>query len=47
MPYCELSLSATVAKGSITATPSHVVLNPVPLGVSVKEEFHIVMNGFE
>lgn len=46
LPYCDLSLSANLASGSITTAPCLIVLDPVPVGVTIREEFLIIMNGF-
>ena len=45
-PYCELSLSATLPTRAIIVAPSHIVVPTVPLGVTIKEDFLLVMDGF-
>ena len=45
-PYCDLTLSVKIATGSITVNPGHIIVQPVPLGITVHGEFLIVMEGF-
>jgi hypothetical protein len=45
-PYSELSLSAAHPSGSITVNPSHIVVQPVPLGITVQGEFLVTLQGF-
>lgn len=46
-PYCELSLSATLPVRTIDVNPSHIIIPPVPLGVTLNGEFLVIMDGFE
>ena len=45
-PYCELTLTVNVPFGYITVNPSHIVIEPVPLGITVSGDFLIVLDGF-
>lgn len=46
IPYCELSLSAILPLGTISANPGHIVMHPIPLEVILSAEFMIIMEGF-
>lgn len=46
VPYCELSMSATVPVGTITTNPRHIILQTVPLGFTLKAEFLVIFEGF-
>lgn len=45
-PYCSLSLDGSLLSSTITTVPRHLVLDPVPIGVTIMEQFLIVLNGF-
>ena len=45
-PYSELSLSIQCSSGLIYVNPSHIIMQPVPLGITIHSEFFIIMDGF-
>ena len=45
-PYRTLSLAAEVPTGRITVSPSHIVVQPVPLGVTLTAQFIVSVQGF-
>ena len=45
-PYRTLSLAAEVPTGRITVSPSHIVVQPVPLGVTLTAQFMVSIQGF-
>lgn len=45
-PYRLLELSAEVLPGTISVNPAHVVLQPVPLEVSLSAQFYVSVQNF-
>lgn len=45
-PYCELTLTVNIPLGVITVNPSHIVIEAVPLGITISVDFLIFMDGF-
>lgn len=45
-PYGDLSLSATLPPGSLAVNPNHIIVHPVPLGITSNKQFLIMLEGF-
>ena len=45
-PYRVLEFSGTMSSGRLSTSPSHIAIQPVPLGVTVEAQFFVILEGF-